>query len=231
MSLHARTDKWAKFLLVAIFAVGVLALAPAQFTAIVRADVWAFPSFLGLILVGLFGILARYLTLTKRYKGDWRTEHPSDLEIVRSERQADKIAASSPEAKATRKEYLRQSRKLGLLMFGPLLIGFFPLLLLDAALNISGNAARVEIVIYFVLYFTVVVLVLRRGAGRRRKLLRTIQLPSRSFPSPREDEDSTEAVRKLKGATDADLELCPHCGSAVNRGVGKDCPICGKPLN
>jgi hypothetical protein len=116
-------------------------------------------------------------------------------------------------------------------MFGPLLIGFIPLLLVDTALNISGNAARVEIVIYFVLYFTVVVLVLRRGAGRRRKLLKTIQLPSRSFPSPREDEDSTEAVRKLKGATDADLELCPQCGSAVNRGVGKDCPICGKPLN
>jgi hypothetical protein len=116
-------------------------------------------------------------------------------------------------------------------MFGPLLIGFIPLLSLDAALNISGNAARVEIVIYFVLYFTVVVLVLRRGAGRRRKLLKTIQLPSRSFPSPREDEDSTEAIRKLKGATDSDLELCPHCGSAVNRGVGKDCPICGKPLN
>ncbi len=117
-------------------------------------------------------------------------------------------------------------------MFGPLLIGFIPLLLVDAALNISGNAARVEILIYFVLYFAVVVLVLRRGAGRRRKLLlKTIQLPSRSLPSPREDEDSTEAVRKLKGATDADLELCPHCGYAVSRGIGKDCPICGRPLN
>ena len=167
MSLHARTDKWAKFLLVIIFAVGGLAVAPAQFTDVVRADLWAFPSFLGLILVGLFGILARYLILTRRYKGDWRTEHPSDLEIVRSERQTEKIAASSPEAKAARKEYLRQSRKVGLLMFGPLLIGFIPILLVDAALNISGNAARVEILIYFVLYFTVVLLVLRRGGGRR----------------------------------------------------------------
>jgi hypothetical protein len=217
--------------LVAIFVVGGLALAPAQFTERVRADVWAFPSFLGLISLGLSGILARYLILTNRFKGDWRTEHPSDLEIVRSERQADKIAASSPEAKAARKEYLRQSRKLGLLMFGPLLIGFIPLVLVDAALNISGNAARAEILIYFGLYFAVVVLVLRRGAVRRRKLLKNIQLPSRSLPSPREDEDSPEATRKLRGATNADLELCPHCGSAVNRAAGKDCPICGKPLN
>jgi hypothetical protein len=229
MSLHARTDQWAKFLLAAIFAVGGLAIAPAQFTDILRADLWAFPSFLGLIIVGLFGFLARYLIMTRRYKGEWRTEHPSDSEMVESERQADKIAATSPEAKAARKEYLRQSRKLGLLMFGPLLIGFIPLLLIDAALNISGNTARVEILIYFVLYFTVVVLALRRGAGRRIKLLKTIQLPSRSFSSPREDEDST--VRKLKGATDSDLELCPHCGSAVSREVGKDCQICGKPLN
>jgi hypothetical protein len=116
-------------------------------------------------------------------------------------------------------------------MFGPLLIGFIPLLFVDAALNISGNAARVEILIYFVLYFTVVVLALRRGAGRRRKLLKTIQLPSRSLPSSREDEDSTQAVRKLKGATDADLELCPHCGYAVSRGTREDCPICGRPLS
>jgi hypothetical protein len=216
--------------MVAIFAVGGLALVPEQFTGIVRANLWALPTFLGLIILGLFAILAPPLMATRSYRRNWRTEHPNDAEVVGLERRANEIAASSPESKAARETYRRQSGKFALLTLGPLLLGFIPLIFIDTALGISGSAARVEIVIYFALYFTAFVLLSRRSGRRRRRLLKNTQLPIRSFPYSREDQNSTDSVGKLKGATDADLELCPHCGSAVHRGLGLDCPICGQPL-
>ena len=150
--------------------------------------------------MALFPIVSPRLMMTRRYKRSWKVDHPGNAEITQV-----RIA-----------EFWSAACRLHSANIGRRGIG-----------HQRERSSHSDCGL-FVAYFTAFVLLLRRSARSKQKLPKNAQLPNRSISSSRLDEDSTEAVRKSKAATDADLELCPHCGSAVRRGKGPDCPVCDK---
>ena len=83
--------------------------------------------------MALFAIVSPRLMMTRRYKRSSKVDHHGDAEMVDSERRANAVAALSLEARAAQEAYRRESRRFALLSFGPLLVGFIPLILVGGA--------------------------------------------------------------------------------------------------
>ena len=124
----------------------------------------------------------------------------------------------------------RAQRKLTIRILVPLLLGFIPFVIILPALGISGKPAATVLLVYFVVYLIVQFLLLRRSMKSNLRRLKTSQIASTVPLGMLNREKETEAITRPKVVDETDLELCPHCGSAVSRKSQDRCPNCGKSL-
>jgi hypothetical protein len=211
-------DRRARWLLAAIFVVIGLVLAPSQLTNILQVKLWGFPAFIGLLVLTVPFVFGPTLVGIRRQKQDWKVEHPGDSDIV----------ASSLEARVRQKAYKAAGRRYSLRVFVPFLLGLIPLIFIDAALGISGALGSATFLFYILLFLLAQYVILRRASWTSRKsrdkLTHTIPI------GMAREKKTVEKFERPKVADEADLELCPHCASAVPRRLGGTCPSCGKPL-
>ncbi|HEV2120900.1 MAG TPA: hypothetical protein VGS11_12460 [Candidatus Bathyarchaeia archaeon] len=140
------------------------------------------------------------------------------------------MSQSSSSRGQAKKEAGRARQWFAIRMFVPLLLGFIPIVIILPALGISGKLAAGIFYGYILAYFIVQFLLLRRSMRATLRQLRTSQIANPVPIGPSRREKEIENMTKPKVVDEADLKLCPHCGSAVSRNSADKCPSCGHSL-
>ncbi len=166
--VQARGVRWGKVFLVAVVLLGVLLFVPSQFGAVIYLNLWILPAFIGLWVVGLPAIFAPPIVTSRRFRRQWREEHPGEAETVNAENIAKK-EASAEERRETREAYKVASRRYALRTVVPLLLGFIPLIFITGALGLSGAIGGGTFLLYLALYFIVMALLRRRARKKYRR--------------------------------------------------------------
>ncbi|HZY48041.1 MAG TPA: hypothetical protein VFE96_09620, partial [Candidatus Bathyarchaeia archaeon] len=112
--------------------------------------------------------------------------------------------------------------RFALRMFVPLLLSFIVIVFLFPALGIKGSLAAGILYAYILIYLAVQFLLIRWSVRARIR-----RLPGQTVPDPiptpiglRRGEEPRDISTQPKAVSEADLELCAHCGSAVSRKSG-----------
>jgi hypothetical protein len=140
------------------------------------------------------------------------------------------MSQSSSSRDQEKKEARRAGQWFAIRMFVPLLLGFIPIVIILPALGISGKLAAGIFDGYILVYFIAQFLLLRQSMRANLRRLQTSQIANPVPFGLSRREEQTEPITKPKVVDEADLELCPHCGSAVSRKSGDKCPSCGQSL-